>query len=348
MLCTCRLSGTAAARGIVSSATGGVRRGWSGGGGLADEQSAAMASSSHTPPRSSHRSRSQSTTSSSPFYGTPRPPSSRYVAPPDDAGGSSSTDLEQGDRHLPPLSPLQRLATLVHSSLTALNDPTRADAVAAVGEVTGSYALSRMRAGMEANEVGRRILTERPLVDEKVAERAFELLQLHTDETSPSNVNFHNPINGGRERGMTFGAAYATFLQTHEFDPNERSAVRFISDPDLSYVMTRYRQCHDYWHVLTGLPPTVLGELALKWLELMQTGLPLAALSATGGALAATGLGAREREVLWEVYLPWAVRVGGTMREHSLMCTYYEEELETELGALRERMGVEAAPIVEL
>ncbi|KAL9185067.1 hypothetical protein ACHAXT_002844 [Thalassiosira profunda] len=342
--CTCRLNGTAAARGIVSTATGGVRRGWSGGG-LADERLAALASSAQAPPRGSHRS--QSTTSSPPFYGTPRPPSSRYVAPPDDAEGSSS-DEEQRNRHLPPLSPLQRLATLVHSSLTALNDPTRADAVAAVGEVTGSYALSRMRAGMEANGVGRRILTERPVVDEKVAERAFELLQQHTDETSPSSINFHNPINGGRDRGMTFGAAYATFLQTHEFDPNDRSAVRFLSDPDLSYVMTRYRQCHDYWHVLTGLPPTVLGELALKWLELMQTGLPLAALSATGGALGASGLGAREREALWEVYLPWAVRVGGTMKEHSLMCTYYEEELETELGVLRERMGVEAAPIVEL
>ena len=116
--------------------------------------------------------------------------------------------------------------------------------------------------------------------------------------------------------------------------------------------MTRYRQNHDYWHVLTGLPPTVLGELALKWVELIQTGLPLAALSATGGtAVGVTSnmmLSSREREVLWEVYFPWAMRVGNGMGENALMCTYYEEELETDLGVLRERMGIEVAPCVDV
>lgn len=285
--------------------------------------------------------------SRSQFYGSPLPPSPRYAPPRGGDDGPSSRPL---DLPLPPLTPLQRLATLVHSSLTALADPTRADAVAAVGEVTGSYALSRMRAGMEKDAVGRRILRERPIVDGRVAERAFEWLRRHEDEEDASNVRFNNnPINGGRRRGITFGAAYATFLQTHEFDPAERSPVRFLSDPDLSYVATRYRQSHDYWHVLTGLPPTVLGELALKWLELFQTGLPLAALSATGGMLGATaGLGPNEREALRDVYLPWATRVGRGMGEGALMCTYYEEEMGTELDALRERMGIEKAPTVEL
>lgn len=77
----------------------------------------------------------------------------------------------------------------------------------------------------------------------------------------------------------------------------------------------------------------------------MQTGLPLAALSATGGA---SGLSDQERKVLWELYLPWAVRVGSQMKENALMCTYYEEELETDLNVLRERMGIEAAPVAEL
>ena len=49
--------------------------------------------------------------------------------------------------------------------------------------------------------------------------------------------------------------------------------------------MTRYREIHDFLHVLTGLPPTVEGELALKSLEAVQTGLPMAALSAMAGPL---------------------------------------------------------------
>lgn len=74
----------------------------------------------------------------------------------------------------------------------------------------------------------------------------------------------------------------------------------------------------------------------------MQTGLPLAAISATGDALGASGLNDQERKVLWELYLPWAVRVGSQMKDNALMCTYYEEELETDLNVLRERMGIEA------
>lgn len=49
--------------------------------------------------------------------------------------------------------------------------------------------------------------------------------------------------------------------------------------------MTRYREIHDFLHVLTGLPPTIEGELALKTLEAVQTGLPMAALSAIAGPL---------------------------------------------------------------
>ena len=81
--------------------------------------------------------------------------------------------------------------------------------------------------------------------------------------------------------------------------------------------------------------------------RIIQTGLPLAALSATGGALGLTsGLSKLEREILLTVYLPWAIRVGGNMKPYSLMCVYYEEELETDLCTLRERMGIEVAPVV--
>lgn len=47
-------------------------------------------------------------------------------------------------------------------------------------------------------------------------------------------------------------------------------------------------QVHDFWHVLSGLPPTVVGEIALKWFEMMQTGLPVTALSAFVGPLRLT------------------------------------------------------------
>ena len=57
------------------------------------------------------------------------------------------------------------------------------------------------------------------------------------------------------------------YIDQHDFSPDERTVVRFMMDEDAAYVMTRYRQVHDFWHVLADLPPTILGEIALKALE---------------------------------------------------------------------------------
>lgn len=278
-------------------------------------------------------SSSGSSTTTIPFYGAPPPYSSRYHIPPPHTNSSFNVGAQKYNNHhyLLPLTPTQRLATFIHSSITAIRNPRRADCVAAVGEVTGSYALSCMLRGMKSNVTGRRILIDRPLVDDVAVHRAANAATTITE--------------GGK---ITFGQAYTDFIRKHSFDPNDRSSIKYLHNPELAYVMTRYRQCHDYFHVLTGLPPTVLGELGLKILELMQTGLPLAALSATSATISGQ-LSLREKEVLWSIYLPWAVRVGrGTMKEHGLMCVYYEEEFDTELDELRERMGIEVAPLIAL
>jgi ubiquinone biosynthesis protein COQ4 len=195
---------------------------------------------------------------------------------------------------------------------------------------------------MKRNVTGRRILIDRPLVDDVTVHRA-------ATTASAATIAVEQGVGGGRGGGtISFGQAYTAFLHKHSFDPNDRSSIKYLHDPELAYVMTRYRQCHDYFHVLIGLPPTVLGELGLKLLELMQTGLPLAALSAASATISGQ-LSPREKEVLWSIYLPWAVRVGrGTMKEHGLMCVYYEEEFDTELEELRKRMGIEVAPSIGL
>ncbi|KAL3774377.1 hypothetical protein ACHAW5_009074 [Stephanodiscus triporus] len=240
--------------------------------------------------------------------------------------------------------------------MSATRDPTRHDAVAAVGEVVGTYALSRMMAGMMDDDSGRRVMRDRPYVDGSTVALASSYASYASTSSPPSSSS-----SGGGAAAVaddddddddgtttTFGAAYASFLDRHSFDPEDRTIVRYVSDPDLAYVATRYRQCHDYWHVLSGLPPTVLGESALKSLELVQTGMPLSALSVLASLSSYAGLlDDDDRRVLRETYLPWAMRTGRNMREHVLMSTYYELEFGTDLNALRDRMGIEAAPIVE-
>jgi len=61
--------------------------------------------------------------------------------------------------------------------------------------------------------------------------------------------------------------------------------VKHIEDDELSYVMLQQRQCHDYWHNFFNLQANVHGELVLNWNEMMQTNIPVAALSCTFGPL---------------------------------------------------------------
>ncbi|GAX19451.1 hypothetical protein FisN_19Hh023 [Fistulifera solaris] len=237
-------------------------------------------------------------THNEPFYGSPRPPRQQYTP--------------------------SRLSLAWQYAWTAFQDPTRADAVAAVGELTGTFALDRLVQVMR--QEASLLLKERPIVSK---------------ETLPYEKLLKDAVDPTTEE-VTFGQAYGYFLKQHGFDPDERDPIRYLEpDSDAAYVMLRYRQCHDFFHTLTGLPPTVPGELGLKWLELFQTELPLAAVACTVGSLR---LNPEELQLVWQQYLPWAIRVRQNMKFGQLLCVYYEKEWDTPLEELRQRLGVDPAP----
>ena len=99
--------------------------------------------------------------------------------------------------------------------------------------------------------------------------------------------------------------------------------------------MTRYREVHDFWHVLCELPPSVYGEVMLKWLEAVQTGLPMCFLS---GAVGPLRLSLKEREELVATGIPWAIRTGGDCED--LLCVYYEEHLARPLKDVQGELGI--------
>ena len=215
-------------------------------------------------------------------------------------------------------SPLEKVFIGAFSAFKAIANPQRADAVAALGETTGRAALERLRDQLLTHPDGQHILAARPVVDRAT-------LAPHALASLPPG---------------TFGRAYAEFLEGHGFDPEERDAVRFVDDDELAFVMLRHRQTHDFAHVLCGLPPTVLGELALKWFEAAQTGLPVAALSAAAGPAA---LPPGELAVLRRDLVPWALRAGRVARR-PLLAVRFEEEFATPLTDLRRKFGIIPAP----
>ncbi|EME28175.1 ubiquinone biosynthesis COQ4 family protein [Galdieria sulphuraria] len=99
----------------------------------------------------------------------------------------------------------------------ALRNPTRADLVATVGELTGVEALRRLRDRLLSSPKGKEILKQRPRIDEttnSICRDKLKLLEPHT-----------------------FGYRYEEFLSHHQFSPLERPLVRFIEDEELAYIM---------------------------------------------------------------------------------------------------------------
>ncbi|KAF7846059.1 hypothetical protein BT93_L5407 [Corymbia citriodora subsp. variegata] len=216
-----------------------------------------------------------------------------------------------------PLTWLERGALAVGSAFGSLRDPYRHDLIASLGEATAKpYFVARLRRAMLENATGRRILRDKPRI-------TSQTIRLEELRKMPEN---------------TVGRAYAAWLDREGVTPDTRDQVRYIDDPEEAYVMQRYRETHDFTHAITGLPVIIEGELAVKAFEFANTLLPMTALS----LVAIVRLKPIERRRFFEIYLPWAVRNG--IKAEEVVNVYWEEELETDVDVLRERLGIEKPP----
>lgn len=216
-----------------------------------------------------------------------------------------------------PLTHVERAGLAIGSGLMSLVNPYRGDLIAAFAEATSTpYFIPRLRDAMLRSQTGRRILRDRP----RLTSASLDLPRLRS---LPAN---------------TVGRTYVGWLDREGVTPDTRSAVRYIDDEECAYVMQRYRECHDFYHALTGLPIVREGEVALKAFEWANTGLPMTGLS----MFAALTLKRSERRRFASVYLPWALRNG--WRAEEVINVYWEEELESDVDELRARLGVEQPP----
>ncbi|RVX72773.1 Ubiquinone biosynthesis protein coq4, mitochondrial [Exophiala mesophila] len=216
-----------------------------------------------------------------------------------------------------PLTRLERLGLAVGSAVTSLIDPYRHDMVAACGEATAQpFFITALKTRMLSDPTGRRILRDRPRITSKTL--PLEMLRALPQDS--------------------VGRTYAAWLDREGVTPDTRDNVRYIDDEEEAYVMQRYRECHDFYHAVTGLPVWVEGEIGLKAFEFANTGLPM-----TGLSLAAiVRLKPAERKRMFEIFLPWAFANG--WKSHDLINVYWEEELETPVEELRQRLGIEQPP----
>lgn len=235
----------------------------------------------------------------------------------------STQTIDHGDQTLYPghipLSMFQRSLLTVGSALGALITPTNGERLAMLGDATAFMVLRRLRDKMAAHPVGQQILRERPFVNEKIV-----------------NADALRKLPEG-----TFGKEFTNFLDNNQVSPDTRTPVRFVDDEELAYVLLRYRHIHDYVHALLGLDISVEAEIAAKWFEMMQTGLPVTALASVFGPLR---LSRPDVEHLITVWIPWALKCGA--QSEFVMNIYFEKHFNMPVADLRRQLGITPAPIV--
>lgn len=239
--------------------------------------------------------------------------------------GFTPPDQEEEEVKEPPLydshirtNIFQKAILTCGAAAAALLDPRRHDMVAVLGETTGNKALTRLYARMSDDSEGSRILVDKPRISSST-------IDLDALRKLPAD---------------SLGRTYIRFLEDNKVTPDSRLPVQFVDDPELAYVMQRYREGHDLFHTVLGMPTNMLGEVAVKWVEAIQTGLPMCYGGAVFGPLR---FRPKQRQKYVSVYLPWAIRVGRTAR--LLMNVYFEERWEQSIHDVRAEFGIEPPPV---
>ncbi|CUS15107.1 unnamed protein product [Tuber aestivum] len=187
--------------------------------------------------------------------------------------------------------------------MSLLNARRGVDLIAALVEATVTpYLIHRLRDAMLSSSTGRRILKDRARINSTTV--SLEWLRNLPD--------------------VTMGREYAAYL--------DRESV------SLDTASLRYRECHNFYHALTGLPVIAEGEVVLKACEFANTLLPRTGLS----MFVVVGLGPGEGGRVLTRCFPCAIRNGLQAKE--VISIYWEEELETDVKQLRKRIGWQKPP----
>nr|XP_026484421.1 ubiquinone biosynthesis protein COQ4 homolog, mitochondrial [Vanessa tameamea] len=212
-----------------------------------------------------------------------------------------------------PTNLFQKTLLTIGSATVALLDPYRGDMIACLGEVTGEVSLKFMRERMLENNEGAEILRDMPRINSQTI--CFKTLSELPEDT--------------------LGRVYADFMKENDITADSRLPVQFINDPDIAYVMQRYREVHDLVHASLFMKTTMLGEVAVKWVEGIQTKLPMCI---GGGIWGAARLKPKHRQLYLKYYLPWAIKTGHNAK--FLQGIYYEKRLDQNINDFHKEMNI--------
>lgn len=160
---------------------------------------------------------------------------------------------------------------LIHDSyivgravVRVLGDSTKTHEIHRVEDITGRPRYRRVFAEMAASGGYRELLRDRP-------------------ELSSAAVDF-DALRALPK--ATLGGAYVRHLDDNHLTADDQAAAtQDVDDPDMAYLMRRFRQTHDVWHALLGLGITGHEEVIIHWFSWGQLRLPVSALIMVFGTM---------------------------------------------------------------
>lgn len=145
-----------------------------------------------------------------------------------------------------------------------LGDSTMTHEIHRVEEITGRPAYRRLLAALRDDPDGERLLREQP-------ELSSELVDYDALRRMPET---------------TLGGAYVRHLDGNAITADYQAArTRHVDDPDMAYLMRRFRQTHDVWHALLGLGITGHEEVVIHAFSWGQMRLPVSAMVVAFGSM---------------------------------------------------------------
>ena len=207
-----------------------------------------------------------------------------------------------------------RLAHALGAGIATLQTRDFGATLAGVQDGVDWHAFERLASQMRSNAAGRRLLREKPRVTSKTLDRE------HLSSL---------PLS-------TLGGAFFAHLEAHDLLRDiELAPSPFPGTPDAEYAKLRWRETHDFRHVLTGLGVSIRDEVVLQAFQLGQYGNRFAVAQMTVGPLLAP------RSCLGPSLLRdyrAAYRAGRAA--HPLVTVRWESLFEREVAEVRQQLGV--------
>ena len=196
-----------------------------------------------------------------------------------------------------------------------LGDSTKTHEIHRVEEITGRPRYRRLLEEFSASPEGQRLLRERP-----------ELSSDHVDYAALRKL----PLD-------TLGGAYVHHLDSHNLSADyQAAATRHVDDPDMAYLMRRFRQTHDVWHALLGLGVEGHEEVLIHWFTFGQLQLPVSALIMVFGTMKHLVL-----EKRWGALRHSALEAYRAGKEAApLLAVIWEDQWEDPIDAVRVKYNV--------